>query len=206
MKVDEAINLDDLRLMAKRKLPKIAFDFIDGGADDERCLLRNREAFQAHSLIPRYLVDVSARSQSCTLFGQTYDSPFGISPTGLAGLFHPNADLLLAEAAGAANIPYLMSSASNGSIEAAARIAPRTTWFQMYATRVDTINDDLVRRARDLNLSTLVLSVDVPVNANRERNRRNGFKRPLKLSRRLSSNRWRIRCGYCATFGPAAFP
>ena len=123
MSIDSAINIDDLKRMAKRRLPKIMFDFIEGGADDERCLARNREAFQRYRLVPRYLVDVSRRDQSCTLLGRTYASPFGISPTGLAGLFRPNADLMLAAEAAAANIPYLMSSASTDSIEEAAKIA-----------------------------------------------------------------------------------
>ena len=182
MNIESAVNLDDLRLLAKRKLPKIAFDFIEGGADDEFCLKRNREAFQRFNLLPRCLVDVSQRSQATTLLGRTYASPFGISPTGLAGLFRPNTDLMLAEAAATANIPYLMSSASSNSIEAAVRIAPDTTWFQIYATRNEQINDDLVRRARDAGVRTLVVSVDVPVNSNRERNRRNGFARPFRMT------------------------
>jgi (S)-mandelate dehydrogenase len=182
MNIDKAVNLDDLRTLARRRLPKIAFDFIEGGADDEFCLARNRDAFRRFQLLPRYLVDVTTRDQSCTLLGRTYSSPFGISPTGLAGLFRPNADLMLAAEAAAANIPYLMSSASTDSIEQAAKIAPHNTWFQMYGTRNEAINEDLVRRARDLSLETLVLSIDVPVNSNRERNRRNGFTRPLKLT------------------------
>jgi (S)-mandelate dehydrogenase len=182
MNVQQAVNLDDLRLLAKRRLPKIAFDFIEGGVDDELCLKRNREAFARHTLVPRYLNDVSTRDQSATLMGRRYAHPFGISPMGILGLFRPNADLMLAQAAADANIPYLMSSASNASIETAARIAPQHTWFQIYGTSNPAINEDLVRRARDLGLSTLVVTVDVPVNSNRERNRRNGFSRPLKMT------------------------
>lgn len=198
MNIDTAVNLDDLRQLAKRKLPKIAFDFIDGGTDDERGLARNREAFQRYKLIPRYLVDVSHRNQSVKLLGRTYASPFGISPTGMGGLFRANADLMLAEAAAAANIPYLMSSASNGSIEAAMEVAPHNTWFQLYCTQDERINEDMVRRARDLGVETLVITVDVPVAANRERDRRNGFSRPLKLSARtvldgLGHPAWLVR-------------
>ena len=103
--------------MAKRRLPKIAFDFIEGGLEDERGLERNTSAFHKHQLLPRYLVDVSKRDQSQTIFGQKFASPFGISPTGGAGLFRRGADLMLAEAAADANIPYIMSGASNDSIE-----------------------------------------------------------------------------------------
>jgi len=86
MRIDQAVNIEDLHRMAKRRLPKIAFDFIEGGLEDERGLERNTSAFHKHRLLPRYLVDVSRRDQSQTLFGRTYSSPFGISPTGAAGL------------------------------------------------------------------------------------------------------------------------
>ncbi len=96
MKVADAVNFDDLRRLAKRRLPKIAFDFIEGGVEDEDGLDRNERLFQQHRLVPRYLVDVSTRDQTTTLFGRDYASPFGISPTGLAALFRPGADLMLA--------------------------------------------------------------------------------------------------------------
>lgn len=182
MNVDAAVNLEDLRLMARRKLPRIAFDFIDGGVDDEDCLRRNRDAFRRFQLVPRYLVDVSKRDQSTELLGRRYASPFGISPTGLAGLFRPEADTILAEAAKAANIPFLLSSASNAAIETVAKVAPENVWFQIYGTREERINTDLVRRARDAGVRTLVVTVDVPVNSNRERNRRNGFSRPFRMT------------------------
>jgi (S)-mandelate dehydrogenase len=182
MKIQSAVNLDDVREMARRKLPRIAFDFIEGGADDEQCLRRNREAFQQYRLLPRYLSDVSQRDQSTTLLGQRYSSPFGISPTGLAGLFRPDADRMLARAAKRANVPFLLSSASNGALEEVAPEAPEHVWFQMYCTRDERINDDLVRRARDVGVRVLVVSVDVPVNSNRERNRRNGFSRPFRMT------------------------
>lgn len=182
MNIKSAINLDDVRAMARRKLPRIAFDFIDGGSDDEHCLRRNREAFQQYRLLPRYLVDVTRRDQSTTLLGQRYASPFGISPTGLAGLFRPDADRLLAQAAAAADIPFLLSSAANGQLEDVARAAPEHVWFQMYCTSDENINADLVRRARAANVRVLVVSVDVPVNSNRERNRRNGFSRPFRMT------------------------
>lgn len=168
--------------MARSKLPRIAFDFIDGGSDDELCLKRNRDAFAQHRLLPRYMRDVSQRDQSVTLFGQTYSSPIGISPTGLAGLFRPDADLMLAAAAREANVPFLLSSAANASLEDAMPIAPEHVWFQMYCTSDERINADLVARARKANVRVLVVSVDVPVNSNRERNRRNGFSRPFRMT------------------------
>lgn len=182
MNLQSAINLEDLRQLARRQLPRIAFDFIDGGADDEHCLLRNRQAFERYRLLPRYLRDVSQRDLSVTLFGRTYASPIGISPTGLAGLFRPDADLMLAAAAREANIPFLLSSAANASIEDVMAVAPENVWFQMYGTRDERINMDLVERARQVGVRVLVISVDVPVNSNRERNKRNGFSRPFRMT------------------------
>jgi (S)-mandelate dehydrogenase len=175
MKLDRAVNIEDLHRMAKRRLPKIAFDFIEGGLEDERGLERNTAAFHKHLLLPRYLVDVSQRDQTAELFGHAFASPFGISPTGGAGLFRRGADLMLAAAAADANIPYIMSGASNDSIEAAARVAPRNTWYQLYAARDAKVREDMIRRTADAGLEALVLTVDTPVGSKRERNIRNGF-------------------------------
>ena len=182
MKLDQAINIDDLRRMAKRRLPRLCFDFIEGGLEDERGMARNEDAFNRHCLVPRYLVDVSRCDQSVELFGRTYALPFGIAPTGIIGLFRRGGDIMLAEAAKAANIPFIMSGTSTASIEAAAQVAPEHTWYQLYGARDMKISEDMVRRARDAGLSTLVHTIDVPVNSKRERNIRNGFVRPYKIS------------------------
>ena len=87
MRIEDAVNIEDLHRMAKRRLPKIMFDYIEGGVEDERGLARNGAAFHKHQLLPRYLVDVSKRDQTQTIFGRTYASPFGISPTGGVGLY-----------------------------------------------------------------------------------------------------------------------
>src|SRR5437016_3895207 len=175
MRVDQAVNIEDLHQMAKRRLPKIAFDYIEGGIEDERGLERNTSAFHKHRLLPRYLVDVSVRDQSQTIFGQKFSSPFGISPTGGTSLFRNHADLMLAEAARDANIPYIMSGGSSETIEAAAKIAPKNHWYQLYAARDPKINADMIRRSADAGLGALVLTVDTPVGGKRERNIRNGF-------------------------------
>src|SRR5438105_10011291 len=136
MQIDQAVNIEDLHQMAKRKLPKIMFDYIEGGVEDERGLARNGAAFHKHQLLPRYLVDVSTRDQSQTIFGRTFNSPFGISPTGGVGLYQRRGgEMLLAEAAAEANIPYIMSGGTNASKEEAVRVAPDNTWFQMYAPK-----------------------------------------------------------------------
>jgi isopentenyl diphosphate isomerase/L-lactate dehydrogenase-like FMN-dependent dehydrogenase len=180
--VNRAINIDDLRKMAKRRLPRIVYDFIEGGVEDELGIARNEASFDRERLVPRYLVDVSKRDQSCDLFDRKYASPFGVSATGLAALFRPGADLILAEAAAAANIPFMMSGMSTASIEAAAKVAPTHSWYQLYVARDHEITLDLIRRVRDAGFGTLVLTVDVPVSSKRERNLRNGFALPPKLS------------------------
>lgn len=197
MDIEQALSLADLRTLARKKLPAMMFDFIEGGADDERGLQRNRDAFKKWQLLPRFLVDVAERDQSVTLFGQTYSTPIGISPMGLAGLFRPGADAMMAQAAAAANVPFIMSGSSNESIETAARIAPDHAWFQLYCTRDEQINRHLIKRAGAAGVKTLVLTVDVPVNANRERNLRNGFVRPFRLTpsitlQALAHPRWLV--------------
>jgi len=149
MNLDSAINIEDLHRMAKRKLPRIIFDYIEGGVEDERGLARNEAAFHKHRLLPRYLVDVSKRDQSATVFGRTYSSPFGISPTGGVGLYRREGEVMLAEAAAAANIPYIMSGGSNASMEETLRVAPNNVWFQLYAAKDWDITDALIGRARD---------------------------------------------------------
>ena len=182
MRMKQAINFDDIRVLARKRLPRIAFDFIDGGVDGEAGLERNRVAFDRYRLLPRYLIDVANRSQAVKLFGHDYASPFGISPMGIAGFFRPGADLMLARAAARFDIPYIMSSASCDSIEAAMAEAPKTTWFQIYGTRDPHITLDLVRRAKALGVRVLLMTVDTPVMGKRERNIRNGFRRPMKMT------------------------
>jgi L-lactate dehydrogenase (cytochrome)/(S)-mandelate dehydrogenase len=181
VKVEKAINIEDLRRMAKRRLPRIFFDYIEGGVEDEDGLRRNEAAFRNYRLLPRYLVDVSRRDQSVSLFGRTYSSAVGISPTGLNGMFRRNADVMLAEVAAETGIPYIVSSVSNIAVETAARIAPHL-WFQIYPANDRSICEDMARRARDAGVSTLVLTVDVPLMHKRERNMRNGFTRPMKMT------------------------
>src|SRR6195952_1871879 len=181
-RIDTAINIDDLKRMAKRRLPKIMFDFIEGGTEDEVGLRTNANAFRDMRLVPRYYVDTTKREQRAKLFGRAYASPFGIAPTGMAGAFRRDAELYLAQAAAEGDIPYLMSGASNASMEQGAKIAPKNLWYQIYGARYRKFQLDLVKRAKDLGLTTIAVTCDVPVSSNRERNRRNGFVRPLRMT------------------------
>ncbi|MBN9264518.1 MAG: alpha-hydroxy-acid oxidizing protein [Hyphomicrobium sp.] len=202
-------NYDELRRLAKRRLPKIAYDFIEGGADGEEGLDRNFQGFSRYSLVPRYLIDVSKRDLSTELFGRRYSSPVGIAPTGLAALFRPGADLMLARAARDANVPFIMSGTGTASIEDLGREAPDHGWYQLYAAKDKTISDDMIRRSKDAGLKTLVFTVDVPVHSNRLRNKRNGMSRPLKMPLKtkieaLMHPGWML--DYYRSGGPPMFP
>ena len=116
------------------------------------------------------------------MFGREYAAPFGIAPTGGIGNYRRGGDLMLAAAARAANIPFIMSGGATASMADMVRIAPDNSWYQLYPARDRSISEDMLKRAADLGIPTLVVTVDVPASANRERNRRNGFGRPLRLS------------------------
>ncbi len=182
MTLDRAINISDLRHLAMKRLPRMAFDFIEGGCDDEDGLAENEFAFAAYRLMPRYLVDVSQVDMTAQLAGQAFSMPLGLAPTGAAGMFRHDADRLLARASAAANVPFVLSINSHASIEQAVEAAPEHTWFQLYGVKSLEMTEDMVRRAADLGVKTLVLSVDVPVQSNRERNRRNRFSQPLRVT------------------------
>ncbi|MCH7478648.1 MAG: alpha-hydroxy-acid oxidizing protein, partial [SAR324 cluster bacterium] len=178
MKPEQAINIEDLHRAAKRRMPRVAFDYFEGGAEDEHGLARNERAFRRHRLLPRYLVDVSQIDQRATLFGRTYSSPFGIAPTGIGGLLRPGADLMLAEAAAAADIPYTLSGLSTTRLEDVAQVAPQHAWYQLYGARERRISEDQIRRADDAGMHALMFTVDVPVVSKRERELRNRFGQP----------------------------
>jgi L-lactate dehydrogenase (cytochrome)/(S)-mandelate dehydrogenase len=182
MRIADALSIRDIERLAKRRLPRVVYEGIASGVEDEHGLTRNGVEFQRYRLLPRHLVDVSERDQSTTLFARRYASPFGISPTGIAGIFRRDAELMLAKAASAARVPFVMSGASMVSIERVARVDPENTWFQIYAARDPKISDDFLRRARDAGFPTLVLTVDNPVPPKRERDARNGFRLPPKLA------------------------
>lgn len=173
------LNIRDLQARARRRLPRVIFDYLEGGADDEGCLAHNEQRLQAHRLRPRYLVDVAERTQHLTVFGHRYAAPIGIGPMGMMGMVCDDGDLRLAEAAHEAQLPFVLSGASNASIERVARAAPGS-WLQFYPCASDAIEAGLLARARDAGLQTLVVTVDVPLHSKRERNIRSGWVRPYK--------------------------
>jgi len=178
------VNVNDFRDLARKRLPRMVFDYLDGGAEDETGLAHNRAAFARYRFRPRRLTNVSERSTQVSLFGKTITAPLLIAPTGINGLFWPDGDIVLAKAAQRAGIPFILSSASTTNIEDLARKAGGDRWFQLYVIHPD-LADSLVGRALAADYSTLVLTVDVGVNGKRERDMRNDFGLPVRYTPRV---------------------
>jgi isopentenyl diphosphate isomerase/L-lactate dehydrogenase-like FMN-dependent dehydrogenase len=179
-----ALNIEDLRRVARRRLPRVAWEFLERGTEDETTLAENRAAFERLRFQPRTLVDVSHRTQQVTLFGETHAAPFGVAPTGAAGLYAFEADIALARAAARAGVPFVLSTASFVELERVARASEGSKWFQLYMSKDRDAARALVERARDAGYEALVVTTDVPVGGNREYNRRNKFEIPFRLDLR----------------------
>ena len=178
----EAINIDDLRSLARHRLPRVVFDFVDGGALDEVTLRANREDFLAMRLVPRVLTNIETRNQSVELFGQRYDTPIVLAPTGLAGLLSRRGELAAVRAASRINVPYCLSTMATCSVEEIAAEVDRPNWFQLYVLRDRGLTKAFIERARDARCSALVLTVDTKMQGPRERDMRNGFTVPPRFS------------------------
>ena len=170
--------------MAVRRLPRIASQFLEGGAEDDVTLQRNRAVFREIRFRPRTLVDVSVRSAAATLFGQRHAVPFGIAPTGMAGLYAFDADVKLARAAAEAEIPFILSTASLVRMERVIAEGGGTQWFQLYMSKERPPAQALIDRACAAGFAALVVTTDVVVQANREYNDRNGFSIPFRMTPR----------------------
>ena len=177
-----AHTIDDLRRVARRRLPRAVFDFVEGGAGDERTVARNRAAFERLLLQPRVLVDVSKREQATVVLGERVATPVLVSPTGMAGLCWPKGEVAAARAAHEAGTIYTLSTHSSCSIEEVAAAAPGPLWFQLYVWQNRDLTRAFVERARAAGYRALLLTVDVPVISRRERDLRNGFTVPPRLT------------------------
>ena len=180
-----ALSLEDFEPAARRHLPRFLYGFISGGVETNAARDGNRAAFAARRLVPRVLVDTTARSQASALFGHSYASSFGIAPMGGVVLAAFEGDLALARAAAAANIPYVLSGASLVTLEAIIAANP-AAWFQAYIPGDRVHIGALIERVGRAGYETLVVTADVPVPANRENNVRNGWSLPLRPSPRLA--------------------
>jgi L-lactate dehydrogenase (cytochrome) len=174
-------NVDDLRLLAKRRLPGGVFDYFDGAAEDEMTKVENSSAFSKVELRPRVLVDVSSIDTSTTIMGQPVPFPIALSPTGFTRIAHPDGELAVARVAGAVNLPYTLSTLGTRSIEEVAKVATGPLWYQLYVWKDRGLSRELVERARDNGYKAIMLTVDTPVFGRRERDVRRGFTLPPKI-------------------------
>lgn len=176
-----AVTVADLRGLAKGNLPKSVFEFIDGGANDERTLNANMRDLARIGFSPRVLTDVSNRRQSVQILGQAYSSPLIFGPTGLSGLLWPDGDIATARATATAGVGYCLSTNSNVSIEQVASQGRPDFWFQLYVQRDRAMVRTLVERAVSAGCPVLCVTVDLPIQGPRERDERNGFTVPPRL-------------------------
>ncbi len=174
-------SVSDARELARRRLPRIIFDFIDGSAGEETASELNVEKVEALRLVPRVLVNVEQRNLRKTLFGQTWNLPFGIAPMGMCNLTWPDADAMLARAARHYAIPLGLSTMASSSIEKTAERAGENAWFQLYVGQSEEVAFHLVKRAETLGYSSLILTVDVPGIGARPREQRHGFQSPFRI-------------------------
>jgi len=175
-------SVDDLSVRAKRRIPKFAFDYLDSAIDGELCKKRNNQDLQKVNLIPRYFRSVEHTDLSVQLFGDTYQMGFGIPPVGLGNMLWPGAETALACAAQSARIPYILSTYSTTEMELIAELAPDVSWFQLYVPQDRSSMKDLIRRARDSGFKALVVTLDIPVGAKRNRELKNGLKLPFQFT------------------------
>lgn len=172
----------DLRKRAKYRTPKFAFDYLDGGCNEELNLLRNENDFDHIYLKPKYLQETKQIDLSTELFGIKYKAPFGISPIGLQGLIWPNAPEILAKAAAKHGIPYTLSTVSTSSIERIAEVSEGSAWFQLYHPTEDRLRDDILNRLKHAGYPVLVVLVDVPAFGLRYKEIKSGLSMPPKMN------------------------
>jgi L-lactate dehydrogenase (cytochrome) len=175
----------DLKWRAKRRLPTFVWEYLDSGTGVEATKARNRAALDRIGFMPSILHGAIDPDLTTTFLGQSYAQPFGIAPIGMSGLIWPDAEKLLAKAAGKAGMPYTLSTVASQSPEDMAPWLGPHAWFQMYPPKKEEIRRDLLERARAAGFSTLVLTVDVPMASRRERQTRSGLTQPPRLTPRL---------------------
>lgn len=184
-----AVNIEDLRVLAKRRLPRAIFDFFDGGAEDEVTLRENRAAFERVKLLPRVLVNVAEVDTRVNLLDKPTNLPLAISATGGIGAGRPGADVMLARIAKAFGIPYTLATPATASIETIAEVGGRL-WFQLYVVRDRQFRERLIERAKNSSFEALLVTVDLATSGKRERDPRNGFITPFRPNWRNSRDLW----------------
>ena len=175
-------SVPDLRARAKRKIPKFAFEYLDGGCNEDISLYKNTNELRKIELKPRYLVPFSGADLKTSLFGQQYDAPFGIAPVGLQGLMWPKSPEILAKAAFDHNIPFVLSTVSTASYEKIAEITEGKAWFQLYHPADNKVTTDIINRIDAAGCPVLVILSDVPSFGYRPRDIRNGLSMPPRMT------------------------
>src|ERR1700675_2947023 len=178
------LNIEDLRQLARRRIPRAIFDYADGGSYDERTIRRNAADLDAMTFRQRVMVDASKISLATTFLGSPVSMPLGIGPTGLAGLFHADGEILGARAAAACGIPFCLSTMSICSIEDVRAATQQPFWFQQYLMKDRGFNQELIDRAAAAQCSALMLTLDLQVLGERRRDPRNGLTIPPRLTLR----------------------
>jgi len=178
---NKIFSLSDARKYAKRRMPRMTFDYIDGSAGDERACALNVESIEAIRLMPRVLLNVENRSLQKRLFDEDWQLPFGIAPMGMCDLTWPGADAMLARAAREYGMPLVLSTMASSSIETTAERAGESAWFQLYVGQSEEVAFHLVERAETSGYKNLILTVDVPEIGSRPREKRNGFQSPVRI-------------------------
>jgi (S)-mandelate dehydrogenase len=174
-----ALNIADLREIARRRVPGFVFEYVEGGAEDEATLRRNREALAALRFAPQTLIDTAGRSLETLVFGRPSRMPLAIAPTGLNGMLHPEGDLALARAAASSGIPYTLSTLSTSRLEEVAAQAGGRLWMQLYVMKNRAIAEDIMARAAAAGYEALIFTSDANVFGSREWDRRS-YARPGK--------------------------
>jgi L-lactate dehydrogenase (cytochrome) len=180
-KLERAANIADLRLLARARLPRGIFDYIDGGAEDEITMRRNSDAFRDYEFVPRILRNVADIDTSTSLLGRSLSSPLIFSPTGFTRIAHSQGELSVARVAAKHGLPYCLSTLSTRSIEEVAAVSNGPKWFQVYVWRDRGLVRDMLSRAQANGYEAIMLTVDTAVLGRRERDVRRGFTLPPKL-------------------------
>lgn len=175
-------SIEDLRQKAKGRIPRFAFEYLDGGCNEDVNLNKNTQELREVELVPVYLKPAPPVNLQTELFGHVYDAPFGIAPVGLQGLIWPNATEILAKAAHQHNIPFILSTVTTSSIERVSELTEGKAWFQLYHPAEDALRDDIIQRLKDSKYDVLVLLCDVPSFGFRPRDIRNGLAMPPNMT------------------------
>lgn len=191
-------SVEDLRLRAAKRIPPFAFEYLDGGCNEDVNLHKNTRELHEVELIPQYIKPFGGLSMRTELFGKTYDAPFGIAPIGLQGLIWPNAPVILAKAAKKHNIPFVLSTVTTASLEEIGKVTDGDFWFQLYHPAENHLRNDLLARAEGAGCEVLCILSDVPSFGFRPRDIRNGLAMPPRMSLKnmmqmLSRPEWALR-------------